>query len=92
MVLVLMGSANRDPRRWERPDEYDVRRPLAGPVGFGTGIHFCVGGHLARLEGECVLRALARQAGAIRIAGEPKRRFNNTLRALQSLPLELTPA
>lgn len=91
-VLVLMGSANRDPRRWERPDEYDIRRPLAGHVGFGNGIHFCVGGMLARLEGECVLQALARQASDIRIAGEPRRRFNNTLRALQSLPLELVPA
>ncbi len=89
-VLVFMGAANRDPRRWERPDEYDIRRPVAGHVGWGVGIHACVGMLLARLEGECVLTALAQQVGSIELAGEPVRRCNNTLRALASLPLRLS--
>lgn len=91
-VLVFMGAANRDPRRWERPDDYDISRPTAGHVGWGVGIHACVGMLLARLEGECVLTALARQARTLEITAEPERRCNNTLRGLASLPLRATPA
>ena len=91
-VLVFMGAANRDPRRWERPDDYDISRPTAGHVGWGVGIHACVGMLLARLEGECVLTALAQQARSLEIAGEPVRRCNNTLRGLASLPLRATAA
>jgi cytochrome P450 len=91
-VLMFLGAANRDPRRWERPDEYDIGRRTAGHVGFGSGIHACVGMALARLEGECVLSALARRAARIEITGEPRRRYNNALRGLASLPVRLVPA
>jgi 4-methoxybenzoate monooxygenase (O-demethylating) len=86
-VLMFLGAANRDPRQWERPDEYDITRRTIGHVGFGSGIHQCVGQLLARLEGECVLSALARKVAAIEITGPPRRRYNNTLRALASLPV-----
>jgi cytochrome P450 len=88
-VLMFLGAANRDPRRWERPDEFDIRRALHGHVGFGAGIHGCVGQVLARLEGECVLAALARQVNALEICGRIRRRYNNTLRGLSSLPIRL---
>jgi cytochrome P450 len=91
-VLMLLGAANRDPRRWERPDDYDITRRNAGHVGFGTGIHGCVGAVLARLEGELVLGALARKVGSIEIAGEPRRRYNNTLRGMASLPVRFRAA
>jgi hypothetical protein len=91
-VLMLLGAANRDPRRWERADEYDITRRNAGHVGFGTGIHGCVGAVLARLEGELVLAALARKVGSIEIVGEPKRRYNNTLRGMAVLPVRITAA
>lgn len=91
-VLMFLGAANRDPRRWERPDEYDITRRNAGHVGFGTGIHGCVGAVLARLEGEVVLGSLARKVGSIEIVGEPKRRYNNTLRGLASLPVRIKAA
>ena len=65
-VLMFLGAANRDPRRWERPDDYDIARRNAGHVGFGAGIHGCVGQVLARLEGELVLAALARKAAGDR--------------------------
>jgi 4-methoxybenzoate monooxygenase (O-demethylating) len=91
-VLTFLGAANRDPRRWERPDEYDITRRTTGHVGFGSGIHQCVGQLLARLEGECVLSALARKGAAIEVTGPPRRRYNNTLRALASLPVTLWPA
>ncbi len=91
-VLMFLGAANRDPRRWERPDEYDIARRTSGHVGFGSGVHMCVGQLLARLEGEVLLGALARKAVAIEIAGPPQRRYNNTLRGLASLPVTLRPA
>ncbi|HUB10859.1 MAG TPA: cytochrome P450 [Acetobacteraceae bacterium] len=91
-VLMFLGAANRDPRRWDRPDEYDINRRNAGHVGFGTGIHGCVGAVLARLEGELVLSALARKVRSIEISGEPRRRYNNTLRGMASLPVRVKAA
>ncbi|WP_315717117.1 MULTISPECIES: cytochrome P450 [unclassified Bradyrhizobium] len=91
-VLMFLGSANRDPRRWEQPDSYDITRKVSGHVGFGSGIHMCVGQLVARLEGEAVLTALARKVGSVTMSGEPKRRYNNTLRGLESLPVTFTPA
>jgi 4-methoxybenzoate monooxygenase (O-demethylating) len=91
-VLMFLGAANRDPRRWEQPDAYDITRRSAGHVGFGTGIHGCIGAVLARLEGEAVLGALARKAASIEITDEPKRRYNNTLRGLSSLRLAIRAA
>ena len=88
-VLLFLGAANRDPRRWDHPDDYDITRRAAGHVGFGTGIHACVGAVLARLEGEVVLSALARKVARIEITGTPRRRYNNTLRGLASLPITL---
>jgi cytochrome P450 len=91
-VLMFLAAANRDPRRWDRPDSYDVKRRASGHVGYGSGIHMCVGQLVARLEGEAMLSALARRVATIEITGEPKRRFNNTLRGLDSLPIRITPA
>ena len=91
-VLMFLSAANRDPRRWDRADEYDIKRRNAGHVGFGTGIHGCVGAVLARLEGELVLAALARKVRSIEIVGEPKRRYNNTLRGMSSLPVRMQAA
>ena len=90
-VLMLLASANRDPRRWEDPDRYDITRRTNGHVGFGAGIHMCVGQLLARLEGEVLLAALAKRVGRIELSGEPTRRYNNTLRGLATLPLTLHP-
>ena len=91
-VLMFLGAANRDPRHWERPEVYDIGRRAAGHVGFGSGVHQCVGQLLARLEGECVLSAFARKVKAIEITGPISRRYNNTLRALASLPVTVRPA
>ncbi|WGR99012.1 cytochrome P450 [Bradyrhizobium sp. ISRA443] len=91
-VLMFLAAANRDPRRWDKPDTYDITRRTSGHVGFGSGIHMCVGQLVARLEGEVMLSALARRVAKIEITGEPKRRFNNTLRGLDSLPVSITPA
>lgn len=88
-VLMLLHAANRDPRKWEDPDSYDIRRRMAGHVAYGTGIHVCVGMLLARMEGEALLAAMARRIATLEMAGQPVRRHNNTLRSLSSLPLRV---
>ena len=89
---MFLGAANRDPRRWERPEDYDIARRASGHVGFGNGVHMCVGQLLARLEGEVLLAAMARKVESIEIAGPVERRYNNTLRGLASLPVAIKPA
>lgn len=91
-ILMFLGAANRDPQHWHEPDRFDLGRDPSGHVGFGMGLHQCVGQHVARLEAECVLHALAERVRAIEPAGEPVRHLNNTLRAWESLPVRLLPA
>ena len=88
----LWVPPNRDPRKWDRPDDYDITRSTNGHVGYGAGIRACVGMLLARMEGECVLSALARKVAAIELASPDVRRHNNTLRSLSSLPVRLEAA
>jgi 4-methoxybenzoate monooxygenase (O-demethylating) len=88
-VLLFLAAANRDPRRWQEPERFDIRRATMGHVAFGSGIHGCVGQVLARMEAEFILGALARRVDRIELAGEPRRRLNNTLRAFASLPVEV---
>lgn len=91
-VLLFLAAANRDPRRWDKPDTFDVRRRATGHMTFGTGIHGCVGQAVARLESEAIFGALARRVAAFEITGKPERRLNNTLRGLDTLPLRIVPA
>jgi 4-methoxybenzoate monooxygenase (O-demethylating) len=88
-ILMFLGAANRDPRRWTDPDAFDPVRDPSGHVGFGMGLHQCVGQHVARLESEALLTALARRVAGIELAATPVRHHNNTLRAWKSLPLRL---
>lgn len=88
-VLLFLGAANRDRRRYENPERFDVRRKPTGHVAFGTGIHGCVGQLVARLEAEVIFRALVERVEAIELADKPTRKLNNTLRSLGTLPIEL---
>ena len=89
-ILMFLAAANRDPRRWTDPDAFDLSRDPSGHVGFGMGIHQCIGQHVARLEAEALLTALARRVATIGLAGPTRRHHNNTLRAWESLPVRLT--
>ncbi|MFI8075306.1 cytochrome P450 [Streptomyces sp. NPDC086033] len=86
-VLLSWASANRDERKWERPEEFLVRRNPVDHVGFGYGVHGCAGQGLARLEAQAVLGALVRHTSSIELAGEPVRKLNNVIRGLASLPV-----
>jgi cytochrome P450 len=90
-VLLLFAAANRDPRRWDRPDTFDVTRRAAGHMTFGTGIHGCVGQAVARLETEAILTAPAKRVASFQLTGEPERRLNNTLRGFDRIPLRVVP-
>ena len=90
-VLLFLAAANRDPRKWEEPDRFDIRRKSVGHVGFGHGIHVCVGQMLARLEAEIVLTVLARRVASIELDGEPQWRLNNTLHGLDRLAVRVQP-
>ena len=59
----------RPPARWADPDPFDLTRDPSGHVGFGMGIHQCIGQHVARLEAEALLTALARRVERIELAG-----------------------
>lgn len=90
-VLLFLGAANRDERKFPEPERFDVSRRPIGHVGFGTGIHACVGQLLARLEAEVMFEALAERVARITLTGPVTRRLNNTLRCIEHLPVELTP-
>jgi cytochrome P450 len=73
-IAMLFGAANRDPRVFAEPDTFDVARPNAAEhIGFGGGIHVCIGAPLARIELEESLRALVERCPTLELAKEPKR-------------------
>jgi cytochrome P450 len=86
-VMLMIGSANRDPDRWPDADRFDVGRDTTGHLGFGFGIHFCLGSHLARLESRCALEAIVGRLHDLRFAGEIVRNVNPILRGPASLPV-----
>jgi 4-methoxybenzoate monooxygenase (O-demethylating) len=91
-VVLFLAAANRDPRRWQNPDQFDITRNASGHVGFGFGIHQCLGQMVARFEAEALLAALIEQVVEIRPTVGMSRRLNNTLYAIGSLPVEFMPA
>ena len=86
-VLVMFASANRDERKFADPDRFDVTRDVHDHLGFGTGVHMCMGMHLARLEMVSLLRPLARRVKRIALDDEPVVAMNNVICAYASLPV-----
>jgi cytochrome P450 len=86
IVSLALGAANRDPRRYDRPDELDVRRRDVRPLSFGGGAHYCVGAALARLETTIAFtRLIGRSRDLALITTEPRWRRTLTLRGLEEL-------
>jgi cytochrome P450 len=86
-LLLLFGAANRDPRRFERPDCLDVTRTSRRNLGFGEGIHFCLGAHLARLQTRIVLETILARMPRYRISGPIRWMSTPGDRGLDSLPI-----
>ncbi len=87
-VMVMFGSANRDERRYEKPELFDVSRNPRDQLGWGTGPHMCVGMHLAKLEMELLLEALLDHVETIE-ADEPTFGINAGLYGIDRLPMRL---
>jgi cytochrome P450 len=92
-VVTMLGAANRDPARFGAPDRFDVARDEGPPLSFGSGIHYCLGQALARVEGQVVFGRLLERYAAVELAtDEVAYRPSLTLRGLVDLPVVLTPA
>jgi len=87
-VMLIYGSANRDERQFPDPDTFDVTRTDRAHIGFGHGIHTCVGMHLAKMEMEAVLRALIKRVERLDV-GEPTIVMNNSICGYATLPLSI---
>lgn len=88
-VLLLVGAANRDPRRFTDPDRFEPARPDNAPLSFGAGAHHCLGAALARLEGQVAFTLLTRRFPSIAPAGPASRRDRLTLRGYAAMPITL---
>lgn len=89
VIELAIGAANRDPRAFDDPDRFDVGRSPNHHLGFGSGAHFCLGSHLARLEGQVVLGALVDTFASIEQAGPAVRKRSPGIRGLDSLPIDV---
>ncbi|WP_446039517.1 cytochrome P450 family protein [Streptomyces sp. SID1121] len=93
-VLVVLAAADRDPARFEDPDRLDLARRDNQHLGYGHGIHYCVGAPLARLEGQAALGTLLTRLPDVRLAGDPadlRWRGGLIMRGLRTLPVQFTP-
>ena len=90
-VLMMYGAANRDERRWADPEAFDIERQNGDHLGFGHGVHTCLGANLARLEISALLAALVKRVDRFE-AHDSVRAVNNLLRGYQSLRVTAHPA
>ncbi|MER7459402.1 cytochrome P450 [Micromonospora sp. NPDC126480] len=91
-TLVLLGAANRDPRRFPEPTRFDPWRAEPHPLSFGAGPHYCLGAGLARLEAQVAFPLLLRRLPDLALAGTPQRRTRLTLRGYDTLPVAVSAA
>ena len=90
-VLLLVGSANRDPRVFPQPERYDLDRDTSKLVSFGSGRHFCLGAALARLEGRVGLEELLKRIDDYDIDAEGAERVHSiNVRGFAHLPTSIT--
>ncbi|MBX2886459.1 MAG: cytochrome P450 [Granulosicoccus sp.] len=86
-VLVVYGAANRDPSRFSNPNDFDITRKTTGHVGFGQGVHTCLGMNLARLEMTCLFNTLADSVQRFELTGPVVPGCNSTIHSLASVPV-----
>lgn len=86
---LMFAAANRDPRKWPDPERFDIRRDLRGHIGWGYGIHACVGRVLALLEADALLGALIKHVERFEPAGEPEPWMTTIGHGPAKLPLRI---
>ncbi|MEU6620777.1 cytochrome P450 [Streptomyces litmocidini] len=94
-VLVVLAAADRDPERFDGPDTLDLARRDNQHLGYGHGIHYCLGAPLARLEGQTALATLLTRLPDLRLAADPAElrwRGGLIMRGLRTLPVEFSPS
>ncbi|WP_021592932.1 cytochrome P450 [Actinomadura welshii] len=90
--MLLVGSADRDPRVLDEPDRFDLGRDSAAKISFGSGRHHCIGAHLSRLEVRVALEELTARVSVYSINETGARRINSPYgRGFTSLPTAVTP-
>jgi len=91
-VVVYYPAANRDAEVFEDPHRFDITREHNPHVAFGgTGVHFCLGAHLARLELRVMFETLAARLDVVEAAGEPRRLRSNFVCGVKSMPVRVRP-
>ena len=90
-LAMMYTSANRDEAVFDEPHRFDIGRDPNPHLSFGVAEHFCLGAHLARLEGRVLFEELLGRFGRIELAGPPTRQRSNLNNALKSLPVVLRP-
>jgi len=86
-VLVVFAAANRDPAKFPDPHRFNIERKTIGHVGFGQGVHACLGMNLARLEMECLFNELANRVERFELTGPVIPGVNSTIYSLASVPV-----
>ncbi len=87
-IYLLVGAANRDPEKFPDPEKLDITRPPTRSLGFGYGIHYCLGAALARIEGQVAFETIIRRLPDLHMTVEtPEYRPNYFLRGLSALPV-----
>ena len=85
-MVQLIGSANRDPRKFPDPDRFNITRSSRDHLSFGNGVHLCLGASLARLEARLAYETLIARVHHIRPTGPVVRQYGQ-LRGVRQLPI-----
>lgn len=85
VMMLLLAAAQRDPAEFERPDDFDPDRGMLRHLGFGRGLHYCLGAPLARLEASVALSSVTARFPLARVDSDPEYKPNVTLRGLSAL-------
>ena len=88
-LVMYYGAANRDPRVFENPETFDITRAPNPHVAFGTGTHFCMGSHMARLEMRVTLERFLKKFPGLSLAAPPERLHSNFISGIKRLPIHL---
>ncbi|MGE4432260.1 MAG: cytochrome P450 [Sphingobium sp.] len=86
-IQYWLAAGNRDPRKWDNPDAFDIDRAVSASLAFGGGVHKCIGMMVAKIEAEALFTPFVERVKRVELTGEPHFRLSNSLRTLDALPV-----